>query len=242
MEASMIKITRYTHQGWKTYEYENQDLFNVGRPRTIRSATLEEIQNPDKEINEQEVENDTELPPGGVTDSKKKKNKKENEIGKEKEEKEMTKEEEDAFLDEGVAEKRKMFDELFRMLDAGRISTEIEVENYLESKGVKNPKEQNKFVKMLRKRGASIEGIREQEEKAEPTSEKEGGAKDKWTIKDFADQIEEWKKAGFDDEKKLQGMIDRATEIAKESTESAPGKATRAEVLGILQGFMQEKG
>jgi hypothetical protein len=140
------------------------------------------------------------------------------------------------------AVKKKVVDEIFDMVDQGKVNTDEEVYAMLRDH-YKIKSGQEAYVKALRNQGAKITTVTEQEEeKAKETSEKEGGAKDKWTIADFKDQIEDWKKAGLDDESKLQGMIDRATEIAKKSTESAPGKATRAEVLGIMQGFMQKKG
>lgn len=132
----MIRITRQTLQGWKTFIYANEDMYKVGRPAVSRNARMDEVQKADEIINEQE----------------------------------------------------------------------------------------------------------EKAEKIKTSPEKEGGYKDKWDVSDFKDYLDDMRKQGFSDEKKLQGMVDKATEIAKQETKESPkGRATRAEVLGILTGFFKEK-
>jgi len=57
------------------------------------------------------------------------------------------------------------------------------------------------------------------------------------TLDTFKDYIDDLKKKGFDDETKLQGMLDRAKELAKEQ-----GKENDKQViLGIFQKFFMGK-
>lgn len=57
------------------------------------------------------------------------------------------------------------------------------------------------------------------------------------TLADLKDLIDDLKKQGYDDEEKLKGMLNKAKEIAKKQ-----GKENDKEtVVGIFQGFFQEK-
>jgi len=234
----MFKYTRQTKQGWKTFTYTTEEDFQIGRPKKVRNARIDEIENAGKLIDETyEVakwarnllfEQKVPSKHPGMKLSKKKRT----EIVKK------------ARAGEDIGKPGKKFKEVaakaakqYGSKEAGaRVAAAAMWKSVKETLNFEELPQsiQDAFEEEISK-------ILEQEEKAVETSEHEGGAKDKWTIKDFADQIQDWKKAGYTDEKKLQGMIDRATEIAKKSTESAPGKATRAEVLGILQKFFQKK-
>lgn len=60
---------------------------------------------------------------------------------------------------------------------------------------------------------------------------------DELTLADLGDLLQDLKKQGFDDKIKLQGMLDKAKEIAKQQ-----GKEGDKEVIiGIFQGFFQAK-
>ncbi len=52
----------------------------------------------------------------------------------------------------------------------------------------------------------------------------------------FKDYFDDMRKKGFSDEKKLQGMLDRAKEIAKQQGKEGDRKV----ILGLIQGFFQE--
>lgn len=57
------------------------------------------------------------------------------------------------------------------------------------------------------------------------------------TLDTFKDYIDHLKSLGFDNEEKLNGMLDRAKEIAKEQGKEGDPKT----VLGIMQAFMMGK-
>lgn len=58
------------------------------------------------------------------------------------------------------------------------------------------------------------------------------------TLADFKDLIDDLKKQGFNDEKKLKGMLDRAKEIAKKQGH----ENDKDVIVGIFQSFFKEKG
>ena len=57
------------------------------------------------------------------------------------------------------------------------------------------------------------------------------------TLDTYKEYIDKLKKLGFDNEEKLNGMLDRAKEIAKEQGKEGDEKT----VLGILQSFFMGK-
>jgi len=65
------------------------------------------------------------------------------------------------------------------------------------------------------------------------------GDKDAKAVKDeISDYVDELKKMGLDDEKKIEGMINKAIKLAKDSNGD---DATVGDVLGIMQGFVKSE-
>ena len=60
------------------------------------------------------------------------------------------------------------------------------------------------------------------------------------TMNDLQDYMEDLKNAGFDNEEKLQGMVDRANEMAKEQVPNASEGEYKKAVVGILQSFVKK--
>lgn len=57
------------------------------------------------------------------------------------------------------------------------------------------------------------------------------------TLSDFKDYIDDLRKKGFDDEKKLQGMLNKAKQLAKEQGK----EGDKETILGIFQSFFEAK-
>jgi hypothetical protein len=61
------------------------------------------------------------------------------------------------------------------------------------------------------------------------------------TTNDLKDYLDDLRKKGLNDEKKLEGMVDKANELATKDLGNNPDKGEyKSKVISIIQAFMHE--
>lgn len=213
----MLRLTRKTSTGWKSFIYENKESLRVGRPKYVRSAKLDEIRTANTIVPFEEQETPPSKHPGMKLPKEKR-----SEIVKK------------AKRDEDIGKPGKKFKEVVAKTakEYGSKEAEQRVAAATMWRNIKADIDYEDLPDIIKNAiETSLEEIQNEE------------VKEKWTLDDFKDQVDDWKKAGFDDESKLKGMLDRAVSIAKttEKKGSPKGKAERHEILGIMQRFFQKK-